>query len=99
MADNQTKPTHSGAEAASPRMYSPALQPLLQSLLATLANIDFEYERERDRLNGSARDADLKMRLLKKLERQHHERREPYIRQLATLQERLRSGLGADRWT
>jgi hypothetical protein len=97
MADNQRQPTHSGTEQVPPppRMYSATLQPLLQSLLATLANMDFEYERERDRLSASARDANLKVRVLEKLKRQHRERREPYIQQLAILQERMRSGGGS----
>jgi len=73
-------------------MYSPSLQPLLQSLLATLANIDVEYERERDRLSTRTMDGSLKMRVLAKLQQQHRERREPYIRQLSVLQDRIRQG-------
>jgi hypothetical protein len=97
MGDNQRQPTHSGTEQvpSPPRMYSPTLQPLLQSLLATVANMDFEYERERDRLSASARNANLKVRVLEKLKRQHREQREPYIQQLAILQERMRSGGGS----
>jgi hypothetical protein len=98
MADNQRQPTHAGTEQVPPpRMYSPTLQPLLQSLLATLANMDFEYERERDRLSASARDANLKVRVLEKLKRQHRERREPYVQQLAILQERMRPDVGVVR--
>jgi hypothetical protein len=74
-------------------MYSPSLQPLLQSLLATLANIDFEYERERERLSDRTMDMALKARVLEKLKRQHHERREPYVQQLCVLQDRIRQGL------
>ena len=73
-----------------PRMYSPELQPLLQSLLATLADIDFEHERERDNINGRAMDMNLKIRLLEKLKQHHRQRREPYLQQLAILQERIR---------
>lgn len=71
-----------------PKMYSPTLQPLLQSLLATLADIDFEYERERERVSKAAPDVNLKIRVLEKLRAQHQERREPYIQQLAVLQGR-----------
>ncbi len=45
MADNKPYSARSAQQAAQPRMYSPDLQPLLQSLLGTLADIDFEYER------------------------------------------------------
>jgi hypothetical protein len=97
MADRELRPHHLGCEAPCSRLYSPDLQPLLQSLLATLGNMDFEHEREREKLSASAGDADLKMRALEKLKRQHRERREPYIRQLAILQERIRSVVGAGR--
>jgi tryptophanyl-tRNA synthetase len=86
MANNKTY----SARSAQPRMYSPELQPLLQSLLATLADIDFEHERERDNINGRAMDMNLKIRLLEKLKQHHRERREPYLEQLAILQERIR---------
>jgi hypothetical protein len=70
-------------------MYSPDLQPLLQSLLGTLADIDFEYERERDTISSRAMDMNLKTRLLEKLKQHHRERREPYLQQLAILHERI----------
>lgn len=71
------------------RIYSPATQPLLQSLLSTLADIDFEYEQKRDTISKSATDVNLRIRVLEKLKAQHHERRMPYIQQLAVLQERM----------
>jgi hypothetical protein len=75
---------------AQPRMYSPELQPLLQSLLGTLADIDFEYERECDQISSRTMDMNLKIRLLEKLKQHHRQRREPYLQQLAMLQERIR---------
>jgi hypothetical protein len=72
-----------------PRIYSPTTQPLLQSLLSTLADIDFEYEQARDNISKSSPDLNLKIRILEKLKEQHHERRIPYIRELAALQERM----------
>ena len=93
MADHKPQPTHPSALNSSPRMYSPSLQPLLQSLLATLANIDFEYERERERLSDRTMDMALKARVLEKLEQQHRERREPYVQQLSVLQDRIWQGL------
>jgi hypothetical protein len=86
MANNKTY----SARSAQPRMYSPELQPLLQSLLGTLADIDFEYERECDHLNCRTMDMNLKIRLLEKLKQHHRQRREPYLQQLAILQERIR---------
>jgi tryptophanyl-tRNA synthetase len=90
MANNKPYSARSAQQVAQPRMYSPELQPLLQSLLATLADIDFEHERERDNINGRAMDMNLKIRLLEKLKQHHRQRREPYLQQLAILQEHIR---------
>jgi hypothetical protein len=89
MADNKRCSARSAQQVPQARMYSPDLQPLLQSLLGTLADIDFEYERERDNVNGRAMDMNLKIRLLEKLKQHHRQRREPYLEQLAILQERI----------
>ena len=93
MADNKPQATHPHALNPSPRMYSPGLQPLLQSLLATLANIDLEYERERERLGNRTLDMALKVQVLEKLKQHHRERREPYVQQLSVLQDRIWQGL------
>jgi tryptophanyl-tRNA synthetase len=90
MAENKPRPSQSAQHASPPRMYSPELQPLLQSLLATLADIDFQYEREQDTISTRTTDMNLKRRVLEKLREHHRERREPYIQQLAILQERVR---------
>jgi hypothetical protein len=90
MAENKPQPLPSSQQADLPRIYSPDLQPLLQSLLGTLADIDFEYERECDHLNCRTMDMNLKIRLLEKLKQHHRQRREPYLQQLALLQERIR---------
>jgi len=89
MADNKPYSARSAQQVAQPRMYSPDLQPLLQSLLGTMANIDFEYERECDNINGRTMDMNLKRRLLEKLKQHHRQRREPYLEQLAILHERI----------
>jgi hypothetical protein len=70
-------------------MHSPTLQPLLQSLLATLADIDFDYEQEREKLSSTSPDANIKIRALEKLKARHHERRQPYIQQLSVLQQQM----------
>ena len=90
MADNKPHSSQSSQQAVLPRIYSPDLQPLLQSLLGTLADIDFEYERECDQINSRTMDMNLKIRLLEKLKQRHRQRREPYLQQLAILQERIR---------
>lgn len=72
-----------------PGMYSPDTQPLLQSLLSTLANIDFEYEQAKDKISKSSPDLNLRIKVLEKLKAQHQERRMPYIQHLAALQERM----------
>lgn len=71
------------------RIYSPATQPLLQSLLSTLADIDFEYECQREKVSRGSTDLNLRIRVLERLKAQHQERRLPYIQQLAILQERM----------
>ena len=71
------------------RVYSPDDQVLLQSMLTTLADLDFAYEQERERVSSSTNDASLRARMLQKLRDQHRERREPYIRHLTVLQERI----------
>ena len=75
--------------ASLPKIYSPTFQPLLQSLLATLADIDFDYEQERERLSSNSSNSNIKIRALEKLKARHRERREPYIQQLAILQQRM----------
>ena len=65
------------------------VQPLFQSLLKTLADLDFDYERERKHVISSTEDPVLRWRLLYKLGERHRERREPYILHLTILQERL----------
>jgi hypothetical protein len=73
--------------ASPPRMYSPDLQPLLQSLLATLTDIDFAYEREREVLSTDLPEGRAKVRVLRMLEERHRAQRQPYLHQLATVHE------------
>ena len=88
MNDTKFHNEESNNGALLPRLYSPSFQPLVQSLLATLADLDFDYEQERKRLN-TATDANIKIRALEKLKARHDERRQPYIQQLAILQKRM----------
>ncbi|MCG7392691.1 hypothetical protein MHY87_07220 [Microvirga sp. ACRRW] len=89
MNDTEFRNNKSSGNYRQISFYSPTIQPLLQSLLSTLADLDFEYEQERDKINKSSPDLNLRIRVLEKLRAQHHERRTPYIQQLAVLQERM----------
>ncbi len=91
MDDTKFHKEESGKGAFLPKIYSPTLQPLLQSLLATLADIDFDYEKEREKLSRNSPDANIRIRALERLRARHRERREPYIQQLAVLQRRMMS--------
>ena len=72
-------------EAWTAPVYSPSLLPLMQSLLATLANLDAEHEHEVGRVTRSSTPASLKPHLLAKLTERHRERRQPYVQQLTIL--------------
>jgi hypothetical protein len=71
-------------------MYSPFVQPLLRSLQANLADIDFTYESGLEAVKNSPTDEALKQAVVGKLQ-QHRERRFPCVRQRAALQERIRA--------
>jgi hypothetical protein len=86
--DKKCEAPHQGG-AAAPRIYSPELQPLMQSLLATLANIDLEYEHEIKRVGRSSTGAGVKTYLMERLKERHQERRSPYVRELAALERRI----------
>ena len=77
-------------ESTSRRVYTPELQPILQSLLSTLADLDFTYEQERERLIANdTQNQVVRKRALERLNERHHERREPYIRQLEAIQAKI----------
>jgi hypothetical protein len=57
--------------------------------MSTLANMDFEYERDRDQICVDPRDGSLKLRVLQKLHERHEEKRRPYVEQLTLLQDRI----------
>ena len=86
MAGNEAPETR-GRDDTRPTYYSPALLPLIQSLLATLANMEFEFEQECAKVRGTT-DIQLKARVLERLKANYQARREPYIRALADLQQR-----------
>ena len=67
--------------------YAPVVVPLLQSLLATLADIDFAFESDLEVVENSATDEALKRKISERLREQHRERRAPYVRQIDALQQ------------
>lgn len=75
----------------TPRVMPDELQPSMQSVLATLADIDFAYQHELEQVNSSGVDDVFKSRLVAKLEQLHRDRRQPYADELIKLQNRVRS--------
>jgi len=71
--------------------YPPELLPLLQSLLATLADIDFEHASDVETIGNSTAEEWLKQAAIRRLQERHRERRAPYLRQLEAVRERIRS--------
>ena len=90
MAENEQADAQ-GQDQTQSRYYAPALLPLIQSLLATLANMEFEFEQECKKVRGTT-DIQLKARVLERLRAQHQARREPYLRELARLQKQAFTG-------
>jgi hypothetical protein len=72
-------------------MYPPELQPLLQALLATLADIDLAHAGDVETVRSSGSEEWLKQTVIRRLEEGHRGRREPIIRQLEVLEARIRA--------
>jgi hypothetical protein len=66
-----------------------------QALIDALVDIDLAFERRCQELNNSRLGATLQYHRLEKLRVQHRERREPYVRQLIALQDRLMTKRGS----
>jgi hypothetical protein len=75
----------------TPRVYPPDLQPLLQSILAALADIDFVHASEIAIVRYSDADEWLKQTVIRRLEERHRERRAPFVRRLEAMEERIRA--------
>ena len=69
--------------------YPPDFLPLLQLLLATLADIDYEHESDIETVRNSAADEWLKQSTIRKLQERRHQRRAPYVRKLEGLQKHI----------
>jgi hypothetical protein len=86
MADNRL--STSSFQSALDTNSAKCSQNLLASLSTTLRNMDFEYEREREKIQSSTPNPSLTAKALERLRELHLERREPYLRQVAILQQR-----------
>ena len=79
----------SGSAQPLPGTYSPDILPLLQSLLGALADIDFEYQRDRETILQSPIEEPLKQRAIATLAKRHQERRDPYLREIDKLERQI----------
>jgi hypothetical protein len=73
--------------------YRASILPLMQTMLATLADLDFAHERELQRVDASSADLALKVQLRADIEARHRERRGPYVQQLGALEARIKTGM------
>ena len=73
------------------------LEPAMQSVLATLADIDFAHRQEVEKVSSSGLDDMFKSRLIAKLDQLHRERRQPYAQEAVRLQKRMRSLFSRER--
>ena len=78
-----------GSAQQPPGAYSPDILPLLQSLLAALADIDFEYQKDRETILKSAIEEPFKQRAIATLAKRHHEQRAPYLREIDELEREI----------
>jgi len=65
------------------------LEPLKQTLLAILADIDLAHNLKLEATRKSAADEALKAKLINALLRRHREKREPYMQELMNLEHRM----------
>jgi hypothetical protein len=79
----------SNIEKGAAPTYSPDFLPLLQLLLATLADIDYEHESDIETVRNSPADEWLKQATIRKLQERRHQRRAPYVRKLEGLQKHI----------
>jgi len=86
-ANTERRPAH--PKPGTARLYPAELLPSLQSLLATLADIDFEHESDVETVRNSSADEWLKQTVIQKLEEYHRQRRAPYIGRLERLERRI----------
>ena len=87
VANTEHRSSYIGMGAAD--TYSPEVLPLLQLLLATLADIDYEHESDIETVRSSSADEWLKQATIRKLQERRQQRRAPYVRKLEGLQKHI----------
>ncbi len=70
-------------------VYPDDIRPHLQTVLATLADMEFALERELDSIRRSGADEAQKRELTALLRKRHQEHRAPYVQELQNLQRRI----------
>lgn len=92
-ANTERRPAYPkpGTARLYPSLYPSELLPSLQSLLAKVADIDFEHESDVETVRSSSADDWLKQIVIKRLEEHHRQRRAPYIGQLERLERRVQT--------
>ena len=63
-----------------------------QVLLTMVADLECDYEREREQIGATVMDLTLRGKALDELEKRHHERRDPYLQRLRRIEEQLSPG-------
>ncbi len=79
-------PKHPADTEATVRIYSPAVLPMLQSLLATLADLDCACDGDLEAVENSGVPDSIKQEVIRTFKQRHQERRAPYLRKLQALQ-------------
>lgn len=75
-------------------VYSDDLQPALQNTLRLLADIDFRFQQERQKLAYWTGPESIKESLSEEIDREHQRAREPYVLMLAELHRRIMATIG-----
>jgi hypothetical protein len=89
MSSAMLKRLISGTSRQPPDTYSPDILPLMQSLLGALADIDFEFQKDRETILKSPIEGPLKQRAIATLAKRHRERRDPYVREIDKLERQI----------
>jgi nitrate reductase assembly molybdenum cofactor insertion protein NarJ len=87
-ANPERRPSHEGIHTAW--AYPPDFLPLLQLLLATLADLDFEHASDIEAVRTSSADEWLKRTTIRTLQERHQKRRAPYAHRLEALRKQIR---------
>ncbi len=86
--------------SAAPRLLAPSAQSpwhvdellaQLQAALAALADVEVQYEMDRERLEAWAGPETIKQKFAAQLEERHQRDREPYVQLLTDLQNKART--------